>query len=201
MQNNITLETKRQRSSIARPNHSSKLICRASGRRGPRTRQTFSNRKHSTIVSSHIKLVPGSRLRFGRRHRAGQNNPAFLRKSNQSTIHESTSINMMWLEHYLSRHQSRIGPINGKVKLNRTYQINPVHSFHRYPDQFWQTVGGFASAKYQFTSSEICHKPSTYGVLIIFRGSNYFWSSIQHSNHQHLHTTATLFFNKALEGK
>jgi hypothetical protein len=200
MRNEITLETKRQRTPITGPDHSCKPICRTRGGRGSRTRQTLSSRKHSTVITSHIKLITGSRLRFGRRHRARQNNPAFLSKPNQSSIHEATSINMMWLEHYLSRHQSRIGPINGKVKLNRTYQFNPVNSFHRYSDQFWQTVGSFVSEKYQVRSSETIPQLSTYRELMAFRGSNYLWNSIQHSNHPTLAHSNT-FFNKAQEGK
>ena len=138
-------------------------------------------------------METSSTLRLGRGKWARQNNSAFLCKSNQSTIDHSTSIDMMRLEHHFSRHQPRIGPSNRKVELNRTNQFNPVHGPHRHLDQLWQTVRGFVSEKHQFRSSETIPELSTYRELMVFRGSNYLWNSIQHSNHPTLAHSNTFF--------
>ena len=79
MRNKITLTTKRQRTQIAGSDHSCKLIRRATGRRGPRSRQTLSSRKHITMIASYIEMMTGSRFRLGRRNRPRENNSALSR--------------------------------------------------------------------------------------------------------------------------
>jgi hypothetical protein len=108
---------------------------------------------------------------------------------------------MMRLKHHFAWHHSIDGPSNRQMELKRPNQVNPIHGSHRHLDQFWQTVGGIVSEKYQFRSSETSRELSTYRALMVFRGSNYLWNRIQHSNHPTLAHTATLFFNKAQEGK